>query len=50
MKASERLSTVTLVNPGSPYGFGGTKDVQGPPCFEDFAGSGGGLTTLEFCA
>jgi len=48
MKASERLSTVTLVNPGSPYGFGGTKDVQGTPCFEDFVGSGGGLTNPEF--
>ena len=47
MEAGERWLTVTLVNPGSPYGFGGTKDVQGAPCYEDFAGSGagGGLTT-----
>jgi len=48
MEASERLSTVTLVNPGSPYGFGGTKDVDGTPCWEDFAGSGGGLTNPGF--
>ena len=31
MGASERFSTVTLVNPGSPYDFGGTKDVRVPP-------------------
>ena len=46
-EASERFLTVTLINPGSPYGFGGTKDVKGTPCFEDFAGSGGGLTNPE---
>lgn len=47
MAAPERLLTVTLVNPGSPYGFGGTKDERGTPCFDDFAGSGGGLTNPE---
>lgn len=47
MAAPERLLTVTLANPGSPYGFGGTKDVHGTPCFDDFAGSGGGLTNPE---
>ncbi|MCA9904557.1 MAG: alpha/beta hydrolase [Anaerolineae bacterium] len=40
----ERLLTVTQIAPGSPYGFGGTKDVDGTPCYPDFAGSGGGLT------
>jgi pimeloyl-ACP methyl ester carboxylesterase len=43
----ERFLTVTLVDTGSPYGFGGTKDVDGTPCYPDFAGSGGGLTNPE---
>ncbi|MFC2064168.1 alpha/beta fold hydrolase [Chloroflexota bacterium] len=43
----ERFLSVTLVDTGSPYGFGGTKDVDGTPCYEDFAGSGGGLTNPE---
>jgi pimeloyl-ACP methyl ester carboxylesterase len=43
----ERFSTATLVAPTAPYGFGGTKDVDGRPCFEDFAGSGGGMINAE---
>ena len=43
----ERFLTVTLVDTGSPYGFGGTKDVDGTPCFDDFVGSGGGLSNPE---
>jgi len=42
-----RFLTVTLVDTGSPYGFGATKDVDGTPCYPDFAGSGGGLTNPE---
>lgn len=42
-----RLRTATLVNPGSPYGFGSTKDVDGTPCWTDFSGSGGGLSNPE---
>lgn len=38
-----RLLSVSLVGPGSPYGFGGTKDADGRPCYDDYAGSGGGL-------
>jgi len=38
-----RLMSVTLAGPGSPYGFGGTKDAHGTPTTDDFAGSGGGL-------
>jgi pimeloyl-ACP methyl ester carboxylesterase len=41
--APERLLTVTLAGPGSPFGFGGTKDAAGSPTTPDFAGSGGGL-------
>ncbi len=43
----DRFLTVTLVDTGSPYGFGGTKDVDGTPCFTDFVGSGGGLSNPE---
>lgn len=48
MEYPDRLLSATLVNPGSPYGFGGTKDVAGIPCYDDFAGSGGGLSNPEF--
>jgi pimeloyl-ACP methyl ester carboxylesterase len=43
-----RFLTATLVDAGSPFGFGGTKDVDGTPCYDDFAGSGGGLSNPEF--
>jgi pimeloyl-ACP methyl ester carboxylesterase len=46
--AGNAVLSVTLVNPGSPYGFGGTKDVDGTPCADDFAGSGGGVVNPEF--
>ncbi|MCB8923798.1 MAG: alpha/beta hydrolase [Ardenticatenaceae bacterium] len=45
--APERFLSATLVDPGSPYGFGGTKDEDGTPCYDDFAGSGGGLSNPE---
>jgi pimeloyl-ACP methyl ester carboxylesterase len=44
----QRLLTASLVDAGSPFGFGGTKDLEGTPCYDDFAGSGGGLTNSEF--
>ncbi len=43
-----RALSLTLVCPVSPYGFGGTKDVDGTPCFDDFAGSGGGVVNATF--
>jgi pimeloyl-ACP methyl ester carboxylesterase len=43
----ERVRSAVFVAPGSPYGFGGTKDLQGTPCYPDFAGSGGGLANQE---
>ncbi|MCP4966443.1 MAG: alpha/beta hydrolase [bacterium] len=43
----ERILSVTQVDPGSPYGFGGTRDVEGNPTNDDFAGSGGGLINPE---
>ena len=42
------VASVVLVAPGSPYGFGGTKDTIGTPAWPDFAGSGGGTTNPEF--
>ena len=44
----DRVLSVTLVSPVSPYGFGGTKGVEGAPCYDDFAGSGGGVVNPEF--
>jgi pimeloyl-ACP methyl ester carboxylesterase len=41
-------ASLTLLNPVSPYGFGGTKGVEGTPCYEDCAGSGGGVVNPEF--
>ncbi|MDZ4764056.1 MAG: alpha/beta hydrolase [Chloroflexota bacterium] len=43
-----RFLTATLVCPGSPYGYGGTKDLDGTPCYDDFAGSGGGVVNAVF--
>ena len=40
--------SLVLVNPMSPYGFGGTRDTEGTPCWPDFAGSGAGTANSEF--
>ncbi len=44
----ELAASLTLVSPVSPYGFGGTKDANGTPCYTDFSGSGGGAVNPEF--
>ena len=44
----ETVASIVLVAPGSPYGFGGTKDLAGTPTWPDFAGSGGGTANPEF--
>ncbi len=44
----EAVRSVTFIDPVSPYGFGGTKDVDGTPCYDDYAGSGGGGVVPEF--
>jgi pimeloyl-ACP methyl ester carboxylesterase len=46
--AGAAILSATLVDPGSPYGFGGTKDLDGTPNHDDFAGSGGGVVNPEF--
>lgn len=43
-----RLLTVTLAAPGSPYGFGGSKGTDGQMCYDDGAGSGGGIVNPRF--
>lgn len=47
MDHPHRLRRIVQVAPGSPYGFGGTKDVAGTPCYDDYAGSGGGLVNAQ---
>lgn len=42
------VASLTLVAPVSPYGFGGTKDINGTPNYADFGGSGGGVVNPEF--
>lgn len=42
------VASIALVAPMSPYGFGGTKDEAGTPCWPDHAGSGGGTANPKF--
>ncbi|MFD8826773.1 alpha/beta fold hydrolase [Streptomyces sp. NPDC059605] len=44
----DRVRSLTLVNPVSPYGFGGTRGVDGTLNSADGAGSGGGTANPEF--
>jgi pimeloyl-ACP methyl ester carboxylesterase len=41
------VTSITLIDPVSPYGFGGTR-ADGTPCRPDYAGSGGGVVSPEF--
>ncbi len=45
---ADTLRSLTLQDPGSPFGFGGTKGADGTPTWPDFAGSGGGTANPEF--
>jgi len=42
------VASLVLINPLSPYGYGGTKDADGSPCWPDYAGSGGGTANPVF--
>jgi pimeloyl-ACP methyl ester carboxylesterase len=42
------LRSLTLLAPGSPYGFGGTGDSEGTPHNDEYSGSGGGTANPEF--
>lgn len=48
MLRPERVASLVLLAPMSPYGFGGTQGPQGAPCWPDFAGSGGGTANPEY--
>ena len=41
------VASIVLESPMSPFGFGGTRDASGTPCWPDFAGSGGGTANPE---
>lgn len=43
MDYPHRFIAAVMVAPGSPFGFGGTKDIYGTPCHDDFAGTGAGM-------
>jgi pimeloyl-ACP methyl ester carboxylesterase len=43
-----RIAGLLLESPISPYGFGGTRDVDGTPTTPDFAGTGGGSVSPDF--
>jgi len=44
----ELVASLAFISPVSPYGFGGNKGVDGTPCYDDCAGSGGGVVNPEF--
>jgi pimeloyl-ACP methyl ester carboxylesterase len=41
------VASIVLESPMSPFGFGGTRDESGKPCWPDFAGSGAGTASPE---
>ncbi len=44
----DAAASITLIAPGSPFGFGGTRDLEGTPTAPNFAGSGAGMVNAEF--
>ena len=42
------VASLVLVNPLSPYGYGGTKDAKWTTCWPDYAGFGVGTSNHEF--
>ena len=45
--ADRPVASLTFIDPVSPYGFGGTFR-DGRPCYQDYAGTGGGTGNPEF--
>lgn len=45
---SDEVASLILESPMSPYGFGGSKDERGTPCWPDWAGTGGGTANPDF--
>ena len=50
LQRPQSIAAVTLVNPISPYGYGGSRDEQGTPCYADGAPAGAGTIDREFVA
>ena len=50
LRRAGAFASVTLVAPISPFGYGGTKDDGGTPCFPDGAGAGAGSVDADFVA
>lgn len=46
----QAVAGLVLSAPMSPYGFGGTRGLDGAPCWPDCAGSGAGMVNAEFVA
>ncbi|GAA2598823.1 alpha/beta hydrolase [Dactylosporangium fulvum] len=44
----DSIAALVLESPVSPYGFGGTRDLDGTPTTPDFAGTGGGSVNPDF--
>lgn len=44
----DEVASLTFIDPVSPFGFGGTKDVNGTPTSPDYAGSGAAAGNPEF--
>jgi pimeloyl-ACP methyl ester carboxylesterase len=42
------LASLTMIAPLSPFGWGGVKGLDGTPCFDDHAASGGGTAAPDF--
>jgi pimeloyl-ACP methyl ester carboxylesterase len=47
MDHPDAVASIVLESPMSPFGFGGTRDLVGTPCWPDHAGSGGGTANAE---
>ena len=48
LHGSDSIASATLVNPISPYGYGGSRDEEGTPCYPDGAPAGAGMASPEF--
>ncbi|HEX6797901.1 MAG TPA: alpha/beta hydrolase [Ktedonobacterales bacterium] len=44
----DAVASITLIDPLSPYGFGGTRGADGALCWPDDAGSGGGTANPDY--
>ena len=48
MREPRSIASVTLVAPVSPFGYGGSRDAEGTPCYADGAPAGAGMVNPEF--